>query len=764
MQRLPIPRASELAAVTVTVNGDPSTQFRYRDYLALRVTRGVPDIEGIREADDAPVEVGGVQGLAPVDFVDGGYLGLIGVQPVLGRVISPSDEREGNRVVVVSDAVWAEFFARDRAALGQRLSIRGIPFTVIGVMPASFHGVLFNWRFGMAVTHSASTALGVSDDRDYVQIVTRVEPGSARVAVSSALDATLHACCLAAVKEPAKRKASLVDASRGIPFGKMDFRDDYRLLLWLLMGGALLVLLVACSNVGSLLLARGASRERELAVRLSIGASRGRVIRQLLTESALLAALGGAAGLVLAVWATGVLVATLPTGMGSSAALVEFRPKLAIIVFAVGMSAICVFAFGLGPALRATRHDLVASLKELSGRRGRGRGGSVDRALVVGQVAVTLVLVCGAGLLVATVRNLRTIDPGFASEHLLMVGLETRSTGFERDGIVPLHQEILDRVRHVPGVRSAGMATRIPSFGGRNITSFITVLGQARYDSAEIDITSITPGYFATAGTRLVVGRDFDSRDSPTNARVAVVNQSFARRWFGDKSPLGAEVRLSDFNGGETVSIVGVVQDVRFGDRRTPQDPMVYLPATQTGKWPFFELMIRSTSARRELIPSIESAIKSYARGLRVSRWQTMEEAYDETILRERLAAALGATCAALALGLAMVGLCGVVGFAVVRRTREIGVRMALGAKRSGVVWLVLRSASILVGVGVISGAPLALGAGRALGALLFGIGPMNPVVFVGAAAALFVVGLIASAAPAWRASRVDPVTSLRAD
>ena len=303
---------------------------------------------------------------------------------------------------------------------------------------------------------------------------------------------------------------------------------------------------------------------------------------------------------------------------------------------------------------------------------------------MIGQVAVTLVLVCGAGLLVATLRNLRTVDPGFAADHLLMVGLETRATGFERDGIVPLHQEILNLVRGTPGVRSAAMATRIPAYGGRNVSSRYTVVGRPVIDSTEVDVTAVTPGYFATAGVRLIGGRDIDATDLQNGPRVAVANRAFARKHFGASSPIGAQVRIDDLDG-ETATIVGVAEDVRLGDRRTRQDPMLYVPTTQSGKWPFFILMSRSDVPPRQLIPAIERAIGPFARSLRVLRWQTMEESYDETILRERIAAGLGATCAALALGLAMVGLSGVVGLAVTRRTREIGFAWpsALGAPES---------------------------------------------------------------------------------
>jgi predicted permease len=762
MQRLPIPRAEQLAVLAATEKGESYASILHRNYLALRGTSDAADLQAVHQADDVLVEGGNVREYTRVDFVDGGFFDMLGVRPGVGRVITPDDDRAGARVILISDGAWERFFARDPAVIGRRLSLRSQPFVVVGVMPSSFRGIRFNGSFLMAVPQSTGASLGIPEDRNYVNVVARLDPGATRATLGARLDASLHNCCTASGDFPADSRLSFVDASRGIPFGKSDFRDDYRLVLWLLMGGVLLVLLISCSNVGNLLLARGAAREREFAVRLSIGASRGRVVRQLLAESSLLAVLGGMLGVVLAGWATQLLVTVVADGLGTATALVEFHAKAPVLAFTGAVSAICVLTFGLGPALRATRADLVSSLKERPGAGAHAR--AVDRLLVIGQVAVTLVLVCGAGLLVATLRNLRATDPGFATDRLAGMEIETRGTSYERDGIVPLHQEILDRVRRVPGVVSVGMATRIPAIGGRNANFEYTVVGQVSREHAGVDLTAITPGYFAMAGTSLIGGRDFNAADTPSGARVAIVNDAFARRHFAARSPIGAEVRLDGLNGGETVTIVGVVHDVRFGDRRTRQDPMVYVPATQAGNWPFLVLMMRTASDPRRVERSVERALAAYARDLRLAGWQTVNDAYDLVILRERLAAGLASICAALALVLAMVGLSGLVGFSVARRTREIGVRMALGAQRSSVVWLVLRSALTMVGVGVAVGAPLALGAGRALGSLLYGIAATNVLLLGAAVLALLAVGTAASALPAWRASRVDPVASLRAD
>jgi predicted permease len=765
LQPLHIPHAEELAVVGLTFKGETYAPMRRDDYLALRGVPGLPRIEAVNEANDVAVESSAVHDFAPIAYVEGGFLDLLAVHPIIGRIITIEDARSGNQVAVISDAVWDRYFARDRGVLGRQLSLAGHPFTVIGVMPPTFRGISFNGRFGVAVPQSSARLVESPSVRDYVYIIARIESAAARAALDAPLDLALHRCCLnARATDAADRHASFLDASRGVPFTKDDFRDDYRLVLWLLMGGVVLVLLIACSNVGNLLLARAAARERELAVRLSIGASRGRIVRQLLAESALLAMAGGVAGVALAGAGNKLLIAALPSGVADVAALIELHASPAILMFTAAISGVCVFAFGLGPALRATRGDLVSSLKDRVARP-TGRSARVDRGLVVGQVAVTIVLVCGAGLLIATLRNLRAVDAGYTHDHLLAVNIETRGTGFERDGIVPIHREILDRIRRVPGVRSAGMATRIPALGGRNVSFSYAVVGQAPPPAgSEIDVTAITPGYFATIGTPLVLGRDVDQSDTRANAPVAVANEAFVRRHFATESPIGAQVRVDGLNGGEVLTVVGVVRDMRLGDRRTPPDPALFLPADQAGKWPFMIALVRTSVEPRTLTSPLRAAIESFSPSLRQVRWQTMDEALDEVLLRERLAAALASLCAALAMGLAMVGLAGLVGYSVARRTREIGIRMALGARGSGVVWLVLRGALMLVAAGAAIGGPLALVASRALESLLFGIAATNPVVPFGAVVALVGVGAIAAAFPAWRASRVDPVTALRSD
>lgn len=763
MQPLAIPRARELTALVLRDRGEPYTSVLRRTYLALRDAPGVPRLEAVHEADDILTEVAEFREYSRVEFVEGGFFSLVGVAPSLGRFIDPDDEARRQPVVVISDNLWTRYFARGRDVLGKQLLLRGHAFTVIGVMPRSFRGIQFNGSFTMAVPAGAAELLGIPEARNNVSVLARIDAAALRAAFSVPLDATYHRCCVDAEDRKADLHIALEDASRGIPYGKTDFRDDYRLVLWSLMGGVALVLLIACSNVGNLLLARGAARERELSIRLSIGASRWRIVRQLLAESALLAVLGAVVGVLLAALSTRLLVRALPPGLDTASSLVEFGLKLPIITFTALVAFASVLVFGVGPALRATRGNAAMALRDRVGER-RRESRLVDRLLVVLQVAVTLVLVCGAGLLVATLRNLRAIDPGFVPTHLVAIEVETRGTAFEAAGIVPLHREVLERARAIPGVLDAAMATRIPAIGGRDASFPYVVVGQPRREGTEVSVTVVTPGYLATTRTPILAGRDFVDADTPAGERVAIANEAFVRRHFPVGSPLGARVRIDRLNGGEIVTIVGVARDVRLGDRRSPPEPMLHIPAAQAGKWPFLLLLMRTGPNPERVLPAVTLALAPFSHRLRIGGAQTMDDAFDEVLLRERLAAALASTCAMLALVLAMVGLGGLVGFTVARRTREIGVRMALGARRASVVWLVLRGALAMAMGGILIGGPLALGAGRALQSLLYGIAPTSVVLLGGAAAALVGVAMLASAAPAWRAARVDPVVALRSD
>ena len=763
MEPLPIPRANELTVVAIQGKEDRYTSVLRTTFRQLRAVPGAPRLQSTKDDDHTLLETDGFRSYVHASLFDGGFFPMLGVRPLLGRYITPADDSAAAPVALISETMWERAYARTGDILGRRVMLKSHPFTIVGVMPKSYRGPFFNGSFTVAVPASTEPLFNVDARRDYVTVLARLDDPRLRATLAPPLDSLWRRCCASPESVKADEHLTLVDASRGVPFGKNDFRDDYKLMLWALMGGVFLVLLIACSNVGNLLLARGAARERELAVRLSLGASRWRIVRQLLAESALLAALGAVLGITLAAWGTTVLIHKLPTGVADATDLVQFSAKPAILWFTATVGVVSVLAFGLGPALRATRGDLISPLRERASGWSAAR--IVDRVLVVGQVAVTLVLVCGAGLLVGTLHNLRNIDPGFSSDHLVAVSAETRGTQYERGGIVPIHKDILERARIVPGVRSVAMSTRVPAIGGRNASFNYHVVGRSTGDTASLFLTVITPGYFVTTGSRLLAGRDFSDADTPTSERVAIANASFVKRHFSNnESPIGAQLQVDELNGGETVTIVGVAQDMREGDRRSGQPPMIYVPAVQGGTWPFFVMVMRTAGDPHSVAASVLRALGAYTRTLQMTGSQTMDEAFDEVLLRERLAASLASTSALLALGLAMVGLSGLIGFAVVRRTREMGVRMALGARRSGIVWMVLRGALATVGIGVLIGGPLAILAGHVLSSMLYGVAASDLATIASATLGLAMTGIVAAALPAWRASRVDPAISLRAD
>src|SRR5260221_357833 len=482
------------------------------------------------------------------------------------------------------------------------------------------------------------------------------------------------------------------------------------------MASAAIVLLIACANIGSLLLARAAARRRELAVRLSLGASRGRLIRQLLTESAQLAVLGGALGLLIAMPLTDLLVSSLPGNFAMVANLLTFRLTPALLGFTLGVSVVCVLVFGLVPALRATRTDLVTPLKDGGDAPGR-RTGLLDGSIVAAQVALALLLLSTAGLLGATLRNLRNVDGGFATTHVLFASVDTRGTARERDGAVPIHEELLSRVRRIGGVQMAGMSMLAPAFGGRSATASIEAGGSAARtgDKDDVSLNPVTQGYFDAAGIRLRSGRDFSGADRAGAPSVAVMSEGLSKRYFADRDPIGQQIKMD----GESITIVGVAGDVQFMDLRGDADRMLYVPIAQAANvtWPFVVITARTTGEPTALAAQLRREITTFDPGLRVQGPQGIQESLDNALMRERLAASLATAFGALAIGLAAIGLYGVVSYSVARRTTEIGLRMALGARSRDVVWQGMGGSLRLGLIRVLFGGPLTFTGGWGVGA-----------------------------------------------
>ncbi|MGH7467980.1 MAG: ADOP family duplicated permease [Longimicrobiales bacterium] len=763
----------QLGRVVPEMGGLVAEPVREDQLAAIRELRGI-EFTTFGGAY-APVSVGNERSDMEIDGVSGSFFSVVGVRPLLGRLISAEDDRSRAPVVVISEAMWQHYFAGDRAALGKTIRIKEIPFTLIGVTPASYRGVMAFGEFDAAIPQSTLDQVRPARARrgpPLYRVIGRLADGVRAATLEPMIQARLASCCNDSGSAPAQGKrsaASSADVSRRPPFllsdmsrgmiGKGDPRAQYSGLLYALMGGVVVLLLVACANVGTLLLARAETRRRELAVRYSLGAVRIRLIRQLLTESLLLAVLGALLGYFLSRWGLNLLAARMEQGMITD--FMTRTPDGIVLAFTTGVTLWSTILFGVLPARRATRVDVVAQLKEGGDRLG-GRGTAVlDRTLIVVQVALALLLVTTSGLLVQTLHNLRTFDAGFDGAQLLMVRADfgrdrPKWAGMTDDDVA------LQRMQQMPGVHSAALTSTAPVVGGSNWMSTIDVTGYTPSPSEDVTVrlVAVTEDFFSTAGIALRAGRTFSAADLPGTEPVCVVSETFARRFLGGRTPAGEAVQIADWS----CRIVGVVGDARYANLRAPERPLLYLPSTQiagTNSEPLV-LLLRTSGDPRALTDLVQRELRASGQQVNIRELVTMREAVDRVLIRERMAAILGTLFGLLALSLAALGLYGVIAYQVAGRTKEIGTRMALGARSSGVLWLVLRQSITLLGLGFALGIPLALFAARALATQLFGVRAFDPLSLGAALLVLTAAGALASLLPARRATRVDPLTALR--
>jgi predicted permease len=541
----------------------------------------------------------------------------------------------------------------------------------------------------------------------------------------------------------------------GRGFSRLRAQFAKPLLVLLAMVG--LVLLIACANVANLLLARASSRQREIAVRLSIGAGRARLVRQFFTESAVLAVLGALAGLLLARSATAFLVRQV-LGNSSGAAPLSVDPDLRVVLFTLALTLLTGLLFGLLPAIRGTRVELSTAMK--SGARavhGGSKSGGM-KLLVASQVALSLVLLVISGLFARSFRHLLDLDPGFDRESVVAVSVDPRAAGFTEQQLPDLYRRVVERITAVPGVRSAAVAAD-GVMSGSISTSGIEIAGYQKRPDEQIQFQTDSVGlnYFPTVGIRLVEGRDFTWRDDAYAPKVAIVNQTLARRYFPGRSAIGQ--RFGDDQ--PDVQIVGVVADARVNDVRAAPPIMAWYPIAQHVEY-VDSIAVRATGHPQAVAARLRSAVAQAAPNLTVPRVRTLNEQIRGNLLQERLIVQLTSAFGALALLLAAVGLYGVMSYAVARRTAEFGVRMALGARRREVLWMMIRESALIVAAGLGCGLPLMLAATRLVNGMLFGISAADPVAIAAATATLLVVALLAATLPALRASRVDPIVALR--
>ncbi|MPY87506.1 MAG: FtsX-like permease family protein [Luteitalea sp.] len=708
------------------------------------------------------IVIDGEEDFVTADFVSGAYYGVLGLDAAAGRLLGPADDTlsPSSPAAVISDRYWQRRFGRSPSAIGTSLTIRDRVFTIVGVTPSSFQGV----RAGDAPDLMLPLLLMMSEEQrgevtnNWLGLLARLKPG-ATVEQANAEVQVLWSSFLQsqAARAPEKERADILRqraAAFSAPDGFNPFRDDLAQPLLILMGAVGLILLLACVNLSGLLLARAAARQREISIRLAIGAGRARLVRQFLTETLVLALLGGGVGLAMAGWFSARLVSLFASGRD---VVLSVAPDGRVLVFTAIVSLVACLAAGLAPALQAVRVNVNPALKEV---RAQGHG-RLGKTLVVAQLAMSMVLIVGATLFIGTLVKLYAVDRGFDSDGVLVVHVRS-SRPYHPVRAMAVQGALLERLRTLPGVRSASAAAVLP-VGGNLWNRTVQVEGYAfRSDESEdVGFNVIAPEYFATLGTPLLSGREFSDRDTDTAPKVAIVNESFARYFFGDGPALGRRVTSLDI----TYEIVGIVGDAKYQSLRDAVLKTMYIPwmqreGDQPSRYSYLARIAEGDPLR--LVPGVERLVRETDPALRVRTAMTYATVIDRSISAERLMATLGGLFGLLALIVAGVGIFGVLAFQVARRTNELGVRMVLGASPRSMMRLVLRDVVGMLVPGVVIGAAVALMLTGLARGILFGLRPSEPGVFVIAASVLAFAAVLAAWLPARRASRVNPLAALR--
>lgn len=680
--------------------------------------------------------------------VSQGYFGALGVPASLGRLFSVADDRPGGPpITILSHALWARRFNSDPAVVGRAVSLDGQPTTVVGVMPASFRPPILEAEIWSPLrVNPANAPYGMI----VLRVLARLKPDVSVAQAQTVMGALAEQ---AAQDDPQQRGARIAL----VPLHE-DMVGSVKPVLFVLTGAVALVLLIACANVASLLLARASERSREITIRVALGAGRARIVRQLLAESLLLAVTGGFIGVCLAWSSVHALVAAAPA---AAPRLREVTLDLTAVAFAVGISIVSAIVSGLAPALAASRTQLTAALRD--GGRESTSGSRLRSAMVIVEVTVAMVLVVGAALLVRSLVALQRVDLGIRTDHLMTASI-TPPRGMYR-GEEPMRQlyaQILDRAATIPGVEAAAITSVLPMSGMDTDFGFQIVGRPPPATPAEQPVgwfRVVTPRYFQAMGMRVLQGRGLAADDGPDTPRVVVVNETLARRYWGRESPIGGKLDLN----GDAITVVGVVADIHHRGPSTPPEAEMYFPHTQMmqrGGW----IVLRTRDDPAASVAPLRQIIRDINPNLPLAQVAPMSQLVEGTLAEPRFLAALLTGFSGLAAVLALVGIYSVLSFSVSRRVREIGVRMALGAARGSVVVLVLRQSLVLVGAGLVAGAALAVILSRVLRTLLFEVTPGDPATVAGMAALIALAALAASYVPARRASRIDPNVALRED
>ena len=762
--------------------------------VSLKVANGAPApkiFSGMfaRRAVAMNVGVDGQTERVPGELVSGTYFQALGVRAALGRLITPDDDKRGDGpVAVLSYDYWRTRFGADPKVVGQIVTVNNNKLTIIGVSQAGFDGVDIGYVPSIRVPVLMKAQMTPNwDDVDnrrsrWVNVFGRLKPGVTREQAKAALQPYFHGILEQEVLDAAfsgttsytreeflKGQVDLFEAAQG----RSPIRQQLSQPLWLLLAIVGGVLLIACANVASLLIARATSRQKEIAVRLALGASRGRIVGQLLVESVLLAGVGGVLGLVIASWTTKFLLGFLP--VSDTPHVISGSIDSRVLVFNFVLSLATGLLFGLVPALRSTKPNLAPTLKDTVGAVVGGSGGvRLRKGLVIAQVTVSVLLLISAGLFIRSLRNLRTLDLGLKTENLIAFNLSPTLNGYTPLRSKQFEKQVRDRVSAAPGVGGVAFA-QMGLLEGNEWDSSMSVEGYEAKPGESMNpyCNAVSPGYFKTLSIPLVAGRDFDDRDArfePADPKaqlpsykVAIVNESYAKHYFGDRSPLGRHIGFGINPGTKTpIEIVGVVKDSKYTGVRDEIPRQVFFAFMENDSAGGTVMYVRTTNQPDAAFGAIRQVVRELDTNIPIYNLRTMDHQMDQSLLNDRLIATLSTAFGVLATLLAVIGLYGVMAYTVARRTREIGVRMALGAVPGDVIWLVMRDVLVLVGSGLVLGLIASWALSRFVSSQLYGVSGSDPLTMAGACFVLALVAAIAGYIPARRATRVNPVLALR--
>ncbi len=725
------------------------------------------------------------------EMVSGTYFPALGVRAAIGRTFTPEEDQKisGAPVAMLSYAYWKSRFAGDPGIVGKSILVNARSMTVVGVAAPGFDGVELGRRAQIFVpVVMKNQMIPLSDDINnrrsrFVNAFGRLKPGVTPEQAQASLQPFFHGILEMEVKQPAFRNASeytrqqfLKNVIQVLPGsqGRSYLRRQLQTPLWVLMAITGAVLLIACANVAGLLIARATSRQKEIAVRLALGAGRGQLIQQLLVESLLLASIGGLLGLAIAVGTDKVLMSLLPPETASLK--IATIPDLRILFFTVTVSFATGILFGLIPALQATRTDVAPTLKDQAGAVvGGGAPVRFRKALVMAQVTLSLLLLIGAGLFIRSLQNLRDLGPGFAPENLVAFNIDPSLTGYDPPRAKAFYQRLSTNLGSIPGVQSVGLAA-MRILEENEWDSGVTVEGYSAKNGEHIQayMNQISPGYFQTLGVPILAGRDFTIKDnqeikagpdpedwSPTKA---IVNEKFARKYFGGiDAALGRHAGFgSDPSTRTDMEVIGVIKDIKYTSLRDEIPIQMFIPYLASRYVAGMTVYLRTTLDPNQITAAVRLQTRQFDVNLPIYAMRTVEDQISRSLLIERLIASLSTVFGALATLLATIGLYGVMAYTVARRTREIGIRMALGAFQRDVIWMVMREVIVLVAIGIVVGFAAAVGLTRFVKSQLFGVEAMDPVALIAATIGLAAVACLAGYIPALRASRVDAMRALR--